>query len=262
MHQFKPIGFMEASQQYKYQQPRQGQFANNEGKIVLVADQNFEQALEDISGFSKIWLIYVFHQNDGWRPKVDPPVCPDGIKKGLFATRSPYRPNPIGLSCVDLVSVKGREITIANFDLLHGTPILDIKPYVRHYDSYPNATTGWLPEKAPRENGINFSQEAEKAALWLMENQGPDLFDLARVQLAVDPCNGKRKRVRCLQESQFELAFRTWRLIFQYAAENFLVEIVSIRSGYGYDELDKGIPDPYNDKELHRKFNREFNSEF
>ncbi len=254
MHNFKPIGYVEAAQEYKYQQPRQGEFARNQGKIILESGQNFEQALEDLTGFDKIWLIYLFHQNEGWRPKVNPPISPDGKKKGLFATRSPYRPNPIGLSCVDLIAVKGLELIIANFDLLHKTPILDIKPYIAHYDAHPDASTGWLPEEAPRENEIIFLPEAQKCAAWISENGGPDLFDLAHVQLALDPLNRKRKRVSLLNDGSAELAFRTWRLHFFYSQESHLVEIKGIKSGYSQEDLTSGTEDKYGDKDLHRAF--------
>jgi len=258
MIELKPIGFVKAVQQYKYQQPRQGEFASNKGKVILEPGLNFEQAVEDLAGFEKIWLIYSFHQNQGWRPKVDPPVCPDGQKKGVFATRSPYRPNSLGLSCVDLISVRGRELVIENFDLLDGTPILDIKPYISHYDSHPEASLGWVPQSLPPEMQITFSAETQRSATWLLENQGPDLFDLARVQLSVDPLNQKRKRIRLLENGQAELAFRTWRLLFILSDEQ--IEIISIYSGYSAEDLRSGAEDQYDDKDLHREFRLKFES--
>jgi len=254
MIEFNPIGYVKAAQQYKYQQPRQGEFASNKGRVVLEPGFNFEQALEDLAGFNKIWLVYVFHQNEGWRPKVDPPVCPDGKKKGVFATRSPYRPNSIGISCVDLIAVNGRELLMENFDLLDGTPVLDIKPYISHYDSHPEASLGWVPQSLPADMAISFSPEAELAAGWIIENQGPDLFDLAKVQLSVDPLNQKRKRIKLLEGGQVELAFRTWRLKFLPGEED--LEILSISSGYSVEDLMPGADDPYGDKDLHRSFRK------
>lgn len=252
--EFNPIGYVEAAQKYKYQQPRQGEFARNRGKVILNPGFNYEQALEDLQEFDKIWLIYLFHQNNGWKPKVNPPVSPDGKKKGLFATRSPYRPNPIGLSCVDLISINGLELTIGNFDLLDQTPIIDIKPYISHYDSHPDACTGWLPQTAPEENRISFSPEAEKAVEWLLMNDGPDLVDLTRVQLALDPTNRKRKRVKKQENGFWELAFRTWRIEFTYNEEAKQVIIKSVRTAYTDEELSPGSEDPYLDKDLHRGF--------
>ena len=260
MPEFKPIGYVEAAQQYKYQQPRQGEYARNVGKVILETGQNYEQGLEDLVGFNKVWLIYQFHQNEGWRPKVDPPVCPDGHKKGVFSTRSPYRPNSIGLSCVDLISVQGRVLNIANFDLLDGTPVLDIKPYVFHYDSYPEASCGWVPRILPKENLILFSPQAESEAKWILEKDGPDFFDLARVQLSVDPLNEKRKRVSLQENSKAVLAYRTWRLLFEFREEEEEIEIISIYSGYSLNDLDPDAEDKYEDKELHRQFISKFGS--
>lgn len=251
---FDPIGYVEASQKYKYQQPRQGEFARNRGKIILSQGCNYEQALEDLQGFDKIWIIYLFHQNSGWRPKVNTPVSPDGKKKGVFATRSPYRPNPIGLSCVDLISIDGLELTIGNFDLLDQTPVLDIKPYISHYDSHPDASTGWLPQTAPEENRITFSPAAQSRVEWLLENDGPDLVDLTRVQLALDPTNRKRKRVKQLSSGLWELAFRTWRIEFSYDEMGMSVVIESIGSAYSVEDLLPESEDPYLDKDLHRGF--------
>jgi len=249
---FEPIGFMQASQQYKYQQPRQGEFAQNSGTIELLPGCNFEQALEDLEGFSHIWLIYHFHHNNNWRAKVNVPISDDGKKKGLFATRSPYRPNPIGLSCVKLEKIQGRVLTIRDFDLLDGTPILDIKPYVTHYDSIPEASTGWLQAEAPTEFIIEFNQGAQEQAEWIRSQGGPDLVDLARVQLAIDPCNSKRKRVSTQTDGSFVLAFRTWRIHFSIL--ECKIEVTSIHSGYEMADLAPDVEDRWEDKELHRKY--------
>jgi tRNA (adenine37-N6)-methyltransferase len=258
--EFNAIGYVEAAQEYKYQQPRQGEFARNQGKIILEPNMNFEQALEDLAGFDKIWVIYQFHQNSAWRPKVNPPVCPDGKKKGVFATRSPYRPNPIGLSCVDLISIKGREINIANFDLLDKTPIVDIKPYISHYDSHPSASTGWLPDVAPTENRIHFSALADEQCGWIINKSGPDLFDLVRVQLSIDPLNKKRKRISQLENGNTLLAFRTWRIEFEYSCEDQFIDIISVSSGYTAAELAPNSDDKYSDKDLHREFTMVYQS--
>src|SRR5581483_8669087 len=134
---FHPIGYIHTPYQERYSAPRQpGLLRDSEvsirqtrSTIVLNEGENFEQALEDLEGFEKIWLIYVFNRNEYWKPKVYPPRG-ERRKRGLFATRSPHRPNPIGLSLVDLINIDGRNVTVGNVDLLDGTPILDIKPYI------------------------------------------------------------------------------------------------------------------------------------
>jgi tRNA-Thr(GGU) m(6)t(6)A37 methyltransferase TsaA len=102
-------------------------------------------ALRSLDGFERIWLVYVFHMNEGWSALVRPPRGPR-IKRGVLATRSPHRPCPIGLSTVQLVSIEERMLHVRGIDLLDGTPILDIKPYIPYADAFPNARAGWVDE--------------------------------------------------------------------------------------------------------------------
>ena len=102
------------------------------------------EALQDLGGFERIWLLFAFHRSQGWAPRVKPPR--GGVRRGVLATRSPDRPNAIGLSCVTLVAVDGRTLRVRGLDLLDGTPILDIKPYVPYADAFPDARAGWIDE--------------------------------------------------------------------------------------------------------------------
>lgn len=101
-------------------------------------------ALGDLGGFERLWLVFVFHRSEGWNPQVKPPR--GGPKRGVLATRSPHRPNAIGLSAVGLVSVEGARLHVRGVDLLDGTPILDIKPYVPYADAFPQSRAGWIDE--------------------------------------------------------------------------------------------------------------------
>lgn len=103
------------------------------------------EALRSLEGFERVWLVYVFHMNEGWSALVRPPRGPR-VKRGVLATRSPHRPNPIGLSAVRLVGVEGRSLRVRELDLLDGTPVLDIKPYVPYADAFPDAKAGWVDE--------------------------------------------------------------------------------------------------------------------
>src|SRR6185437_11868823 len=91
--------------------------------------------ISGLAGFERIWLLFVFHRSEGWKPLVRPPR--GGGKRGVLATRSPHRPNAIGLSAVELVAVEERALRVRGVDLLDGTPILDIKPYVPYADAFP-----------------------------------------------------------------------------------------------------------------------------
>jgi tRNA-Thr(GGU) m(6)t(6)A37 methyltransferase TsaA len=154
----EPIGYLRTTANKRYEAPRQP--GSSEvvlpGRIVLEAGHNFEQALEDLDGFSKIWLIYWFDRNENWKPKVLPPRGP-ATKRGVFATRSPHRPNPIGLSLVDLIEIKGRTLYLGNVDLLDKTPILDIKPYLPYAEAFPDAKAGWLEGLSSTPMDIVFS---------------------------------------------------------------------------------------------------------
>ncbi len=100
------------------------------------------QAFRDLAGFDRIWLLFVFHRSEGWKAQVRPPR--GGGKRSVLATRSPHRPNPIGLSTVELVAVEADGLRVRGLDLLDGTPILDIKPYVPYADAFPTAAAGWI----------------------------------------------------------------------------------------------------------------------
>jgi tRNA-Thr(GGU) m(6)t(6)A37 methyltransferase TsaA len=114
------------------------------GTIEL--DPAYAEGLKDLEGFSHIILLYHFHLSSGFSLMVKPFL--DDTLRGLFATRAPRRPNPIGLSIVRLVAVEGSTLHIENVDIVDGTPLLDIKPYVPELDGAEAERTGWLSEKA------------------------------------------------------------------------------------------------------------------
>ena len=101
-------------------------------------------AYRDLVGFERIWLVFVFHRSDGWKGEVRQPR--GGGKRSVLATRSPHRPNAIGLSAVELIAVSDGALQVRGVDLLDGTPILDIKPYVHHADAFPAARAGWIDQ--------------------------------------------------------------------------------------------------------------------
>ena len=171
---FEPIGYLKCERSYHEEQPRQGNLSASQGYIELILGHNYEQGLKDLDGFSHIWLIYEFHQNKTWRPLANPPRTDGKGRKGVFATRSPYRPNQIGLSCVKLISIEKNKIFIADSDLLNNTPILDIKPYIPYADSHPDARGGFTDELSkgaqvkvdfPEELLLKLPEEIRKSAV-------------------------------------------------------------------------------------------------
>ncbi len=108
----------------------------------VVVDAAYEPALADVEGFERVWLVYWFDRAGPFQPRVVP--YRDTREHGLFATRAPSRPNPIGLSAVQLLRREGRVLHVAGIDVLDGTPLLDIKPYVPAFDAFPQARAGWI----------------------------------------------------------------------------------------------------------------------
>jgi tRNA-Thr(GGU) m(6)t(6)A37 methyltransferase TsaA len=105
----------------------------------------YAEGLRDLAGFDRVWLIFWCHRASDARLSVVP--YRDTVERGIFATRAPSRPNPIGLSCVRLIRIETNILHLAEVDILDGSPLLDIKPYVPDYDVYPVARTGWIGER-------------------------------------------------------------------------------------------------------------------
>lgn len=246
---YQTIGFVRCSQKYRFESPKQSILANNSGTIELQPHCNFEQGLEDLEGFDYIWVIYDFHLNKNWKPKVNPPRN-NGSKKGVFATRSPHRPNSIGMSCVRLLGVKNRTLTIDNFDMLDETPVLDIKPYLSYADSIPMAKTGWIPMEEQEEFQISFADLAKKQMLFIQNSMDLDLRKFSELQLKYEPLNTLKKRVSIHAEN-YQLACRTWKIHFKIQKQN--INIFKITSSYSKEEL-KTAKDKYKDKKFHHEF--------
>ena len=114
-------------------------------RIVFEPEYRIPEALRGIEGYSHLWLIWGFNTED-WSPTVRPPRLGGNTRMGVFATRSPFRPNPLGLSSVRLLGVENGELIVSGADLLDGTPIFDIKPYLSFSDSHPDALNGFAEE--------------------------------------------------------------------------------------------------------------------
>ena len=141
----KPIGIIHTPFKNPKGAPIQSARSNGaEGTIEL--NSEYVDGLKDLDGFSHIILIYYFHLSQGFELEVIPFL--DIKKRGLFATRAPKRPNPIGLSTVELLRIENNILHIKNVDMVDGTPLLDIKPYVPEFDSHTQIRTGWLKDKS------------------------------------------------------------------------------------------------------------------
>ncbi len=139
--EYSPIGVVRSPFSEKEGTPIQPSRADGARGTVEVFPE-FAEGLSDLDGFSHIILLCHLHRSSGWRLKVVPFL--DTEPRGIFATRAPCRPNPIGLSVVNLLAVDGNVLSIENVDLLDGTPVLDIKPFVGEFDARTEIRTGWL----------------------------------------------------------------------------------------------------------------------
>jgi tRNA (adenine37-N6)-methyltransferase len=138
------IGIIHSPFNEKNQTPIQSSRSQAIGLVELYPE--FVDGLKDIENFSHIHLLYLFHESSGYTLQVKPFL--DDQEHGIFTTRYPYRPNPIGLSTVRLVSRQGNELTIEGVDVLDGTPLLDIKPYVPDFDLRTDVRTGWYETRS------------------------------------------------------------------------------------------------------------------
>lgn len=199
---FDPIGTVESCFKEKFGIPRQpGLVTQAQAVIQIKPDPFLKTALREIDRFSHLWVIFVFHRADSknWKPSIRPPRLGGAQKVGVLASRSPHRPNPIGLSAVKLLSVdfdfpNGPRLTIQGGDLLEGTPVLDIKPYLPYADSISDAMAGWAESPIER-TPVRFTEQAERSLdVWQMRCQHPDLRALVLQMLELDPRPAFQKR--------------------------------------------------------------------
>lgn len=256
---YEPIGVIHNQRHYKFDTAHQASLDckiehPQEEKIILRSGFNFHHALKDLESFSHIWLIWAFDRNPTWNPMVIPPR---GInkKKGVFATRSPHRPNPIGLSVVPLISVSKTTLIIGATDLMDQTPILDIKPYI-YADVVREANNGWLDdelsdlEQYQTTFKINYSEIALERFAWLENIHHIYIRPRMEQILSSKPQVSRPLRIRKLNKDpesgvalnheqsyvRFEIACGAWRCSFRFTDEsNILVE--TIYSGYKLTNL-------------------------
>ncbi len=191
--EFERIATIESPYKEKFAIPRQPNLVSAaKGKVILTGAANNCEMVRDIEQFSHLWLLFVFHgtQEQGWKPLVRPPRLGGNAKTGVLATRSTFRPNPIGMSVVklDSVSVEAKQtiLNISGLDLLDGTPIIDIKPYVPYSDAIINADAGFAQHKPKASLTVVFTNQA-KCDLSQYDSCYSELALLIEQVLAQDP---------------------------------------------------------------------------
>ena len=190
----QPIAHFRSAFPTKFGIPRQSGIVDElSGSIIFEPEYRNMDALRGLDGFDYLWIIWEFSANKSkeergatsWQPTVRPPLLGGNTQMGVFATRSPYRPNPIGLSSVrikqiELSDTEGPVIHVYGADLMDGTPIYDIKPYVTYADSHPEARSGFVDEHRWKELEVCFPEE-------LKQKVSPDSQEALIRILALDP---------------------------------------------------------------------------
>lgn len=231
----KPVGVIRTQMRLKFDAPHQPEDGEEERNTVeLFPDCRYEIGLRNLEGFDRIWLIWWFHKNSVWKPLVLPPRGP-AEKRGVFATRSPHRPNPVGITCVRLLAISGTTLTVGNCDLLDGTPILDIKPYIPAVDSFPDSSEGWLTEiddwlAAPPSFELHLSPLASEQIGWLRAVWGIDFYARASAMLSRDPSPHRTRRISRMRNGKFRMGCGAWKLVFSVIDKGVHVECVT--TGY------------------------------
>jgi tRNA-Thr(GGU) m(6)t(6)A37 methyltransferase TsaA len=161
-----PIGTIHSCYGEKFGIPRQpGLVKSATATLELLPPYNSPDALRGLDGFSHLWVIFLFHQStrNQWKATVRPPRLGGNERVGVFASRSNFRPNPIGLSVVELLTVEGTQLHLGGGDFLDGTPVLDIKPYLPYADCIPSATGAFATRTPEPVNTVECPDEAERA---------------------------------------------------------------------------------------------------
>jgi len=246
-----PIGFLRSPLATKVEAARQPRAAAGvSARIELLPGRNFEHALEDLERWELIWVIFWFHLNSGWRPKVLPPRSTTG-RKGVFATRSPHRPNPLGMSVVRLERVDGLILHIRDSDMLDGTPVLDLKPYIAYTDSHPDAGAGWLEDAARSQASakpldpvntyaVKFDSLAAEQADWIEAHTGLGIRERIQSTLELGPTPHPYRRIRPVEDGM-QLAVKEWRVQFTLAGRE--ARVIEIFSGFRASQLAPDNPD-------------------
>lgn len=228
---FQPIGIVRSCFTEKFGIPRQpGLVTASSAHLELSPELARDAAFGGLEGFSHLWLVFVFHDcvEAGWKPTVRPPRLGGRRKVGVFASRAPYRPNPIGISAVANLGLERRGpkllLHLGGVDLLDGTPVLDIKPYVPYADSIPDAQAGFAVETPGKSWPVGFSDAATTQIAAVDPDGSKQLARLIIQVLEQDPRPGYMDRYP--QRSVFGM--RLFDLNIQWALDDKGVQVVSV----------------------------------
>lgn len=244
----RPIGAVRSPYRELAEIPRQARLAKGRATIELAPGLGLEDAIADLEGWDYVWVLTWMHRAIGWRPKVMPPRSER--KRGVFSTRAPHRPNPIGLSAMRIVSIAGLAIEVEECDAVDGTPVIDLKPYVPWADAIPSARTGWLEPpggalpggERPADPRPSWPVEIDPAAreqLGFLLEHGIDLEERLRYALSLGPQPHAYRRI-AQDERGWRIAVKEWLARFELRGD--VIVILAIESGIRARELAEAAP--------------------
>jgi len=246
----EPIGRIQSCFTEKFGIPRQpGLVPEARAVLEILPPYDRPEAFRGLATFSHIWLLFVFHglDRDKWRPTVRPPRLGGNQRVGVFASRSGFRPNPIGQSVVALLDVRSENSTITlhlgGVDLLDGTPVLDIKPYVPYSDSIPQARGGFAATAPEERLTVAFAPQADAACRELDPAAYPDLKALILGLLHQDPRPAYKESGTAKQ-----YGMRLWDLNVRFTVDGTTVFVDSIDSGKPSEARFDAIERPSNQR--------------
>lgn len=236
---YPPIGTLKSCFTEKFGVPRQSLMVSEAmGLLKLNPDPAYRVALNHLERFSHVWIVYVFNQHltKGWTPTIRPPRVGAPNRVGVFASRSPHRPNPIGISVVkldriDLDAPGGIELHLSGVDMMDGTPVLDIKPYLPFADSVPGASSGWAEGDIPR-FPVSFSLQAiaamERPAC---RDRHPRLQQLVAQMLEWDPRPTSQRKAMPIDHPDTQgkaFAFRVLGIDVKWEVRDCAIQVVDL----------------------------------
>lgn len=238
----KVLGVIRSPFKEKFGTPRQGHLAPGAtASLTLRAEFKPEHSLQGLGDFSHVWLLWAFHLNTNKKflPKVHPPRL-KGRTVGLFASRSPHRPSPVGLTLARLVKVAGDTLHLAGVDLIDGTPILDVKPYIPDCDAAPGASAGWTAEAPFPALAVEFSPQARTDVAAAESRLG--LSGLAGLLTDILRHDLRNPRDRAQTKDGLELGFFLHDFEARFAVTGGTVTVVRLATGGAMHRKERRAP--------------------
>ena len=241
LYPLEPIATIHSPFREKFATPRQpGLVSSVTATIEFQPDFATPEAVRSLEGFSHLWLIFLFHHNwqKGWKPTVRPPRLGGNQRVGVYASRSPFRPNPIGLSAVKLLSISNEQgnisLEVQGADLIDSTPIFDIKPYIAYGDSIPTASSGFAQEAPDKPLKTTFSALSQQQ-LNSYRSESPGLEEMLTETLSLDPRPAYRQNKD--EDQEYGVLFDRYNIHWKVTGQELIILNISLTQHNATDKI-------------------------